>query len=90
MIRFIKFELIYLIKLYCISCSFRSLGHGEYADNCQGYAEYLIECPIKHGNYSACIGNNIDIDTVKTITENCYGYNFQILYSFITIMTSTL
>lgn len=56
--------LIYLLKAF--QSTYNTLGHGEYNDNCHWqYTEYTIQCPIKHDNFSSCVGNNIDIDTVK-------------------------
>ena len=68
MVTFMQLAFIYWItNLHCILGTYQSLGHGEYTDDCHWeYAEYLIDCPIKHENHSACIGNNIDIDTVKS------------------------
>ena len=64
--------IIYFVANFnCILATYESSGHGEYTDDCHWeYPEYLIDCPIKHDNYSKCIGNSIDIDTVKAFVQN--------------------
>ena len=62
---------IFILLNYCFDLK----EHGEYGSDCHWeLKEYKLDCPLKLDNYSSCIGNDIDLDTVNHIYCLCLYY----------------